>query len=116
MSSFVFVVCLLNVEESVSLWVILSWPGSTCDVVDNNVEIKLSALLIIGIITVMFWFESVIPSFLGFSGDVSGNNSFGILVLFDMFGVVTGSKVDIIVFVAEEFAVVARINLVLIRL
>lgn len=62
----------------------------------------------------MFWFESVIPSFLGFSGDVFVNNSFGILVPFDMFGVVTGSKVDIIVFVAEEFAVVARINLVLI--
>lgn len=74
MSSFVFVVCLLNVEESVSHCVILSWPGSTCDVVDNYVEIKLSALLIIGIITVMFWIEFVIPSFLEFAGNVSGNN------------------------------------------
>lgn len=101
MSSFVFVVCLLNVEESVSHCVILSWPGSTCDVVDNYVEIKLSALLIIGIITVMFWIEFVIPSFLEFAGNVSGNNSFGILVPFDMFGVVTGFKFDIIVFVAE---------------
>lgn len=98
---FVFVVCLLNVEELVSFCVILFWFGSICDVVDNNVEIKLFVLLIIGIVIVMFLIEFVILFFFEFVGKVFGNNLFRILVFFYMFGVVIGFKVDIIVFVVE---------------
>lgn len=49
----------------------------------------------------MFLIVFANPSFLEFSDDVSGNNSFAISVAFDFDGVMTECEVDITFFVEE---------------